>query len=111
MLAADARRRFLVELTAYVRKHHDAAADEERVSAAATCAESYGLRHERSIAVFVVATFVTGEDFHEYPPIRKILTDESRPPDERIVVLERSLMEYEWEAARAFCRRRRERDA
>lgn len=68
------------------------------------------MRAQNAIATFVVATFVTGERFDEYPLIGQILNDSSYSPDDRMRVLQRRLDDHEWEAAREYCRSRSRSD-
>ncbi|HEV2705334.1 MAG TPA: hypothetical protein VGV59_05390 [Pyrinomonadaceae bacterium] len=111
VLEAAASEAFLMRLIRFLRRRYAAAVNhlddhslEAGVRVAVARARGYGLKWESSLAIFVTATFVVGDDFDQYPPIRQILTDHSIPPDTRVYLLRERITEGEWGQARKMLR-------
>jgi hypothetical protein len=62
-------------------------------------ARGYGMRYESSLAAFVSLMFAVAPNFDEHPLIRRVLEDESTPPDLRIEMLDEYVTDENWEAA------------
>ncbi len=90
-------------LIAHLRQHHAATiigvADEalrQRITFGIERARTYGLSWESSIGGFVALQFVIAPRFDEQPGIHRILTDPSKPPDERIGGLSELIAADDW---------------
>ena len=62
-------------------------------------ARGYGMRYESSLAAFVSLMFAVAPNFDEHPVIRRVLLDESEPPDLRIELFDEYVTNENWEAA------------
>lgn len=71
---------------------------EEMVSGGIARARSYGMEWESTLCSFLVLMFVAAPNFDEHPLIRRVLKDESVPPDSRIKMLWRHISDETWEA-------------
>jgi transcription elongation factor Elf1 len=72
---------------------------QEMVVVGVTRARSYGMEWESTLCSFVVLMFVAAPNFDEHPLIRRVLKDESVPPDSRVNMLWRRVSDETWEAA------------
>lgn len=73
---------------------------QEMVRNGITRAREYEMASESSLASFVVLMFVVAPNFDAHPLIKRVLTDESVPADERIGHLWERTSDQNWEAAR-----------
>jgi hypothetical protein len=101
---------FIRSLALTVRDEHGDMVDHQNddelrklVRVAVARARRHGLMFESSISVFVGLMFEFAPNFDEQPSIRKILSDESLPPDDRIDVVLEVASEEDWaEAERLY---------
>lgn len=63
-------------------------------------ARQYGLTWESNLAAFIVLMFVVAPNFDTYPPIHRLLQDNTIPADSRIDQLWKFTTEQDWEAAK-----------
>jgi hypothetical protein len=62
-------------------------------------AKRYGFSLRPTLKAYVILRFVVAPNFDEHPIIKRVLTDESIPADERIDELWDKTSEQNWEAA------------
>lgn len=94
---------FVDRLIEHLRQHHTGTvlgiADEvlrQRVTFGIERARTYGLTWESSIGGFVALQFIIAPRFDEQRGIHRILTDPSKPPDERIGGLSELIGADDW---------------
>ncbi|MEW6127923.1 MAG: hypothetical protein AB1757_12865 [Acidobacteriota bacterium] len=62
-------------------------------------AKRFGFSYRSTLKTYVVLRFVVAPNFDEHPIIKRILTDENIPADDRIDQLWERTSEQNWEAA------------
>ncbi len=101
-----AEEEFIKSLMANVREVHGELVEDlddkelyRFVKVAVARARSHGLTYESSIGAFVGLMFEFAPNFDEQPAIRKMLSDERLPPDDRIDLVVEAASEQDWTEA------------
>ncbi len=63
-------------------------------------ARAYGITWETAIVGFIVLMFLIAPNFDDHPLIKRAISDESVPPNERIEHLQKVITEENWMAAK-----------